>query len=159
MKLEEMRVNELQAKYKELCGGPTKCPNKVFLIRKIKEAMAARKKAKAGANAKGASIEELRARYEEIVGRATTSNDRAYLLWKIAMAKRGKVRVGPALPRSAGPHTMVPLRIETALVEVLDKVWRRHGLRSRNALLCAAIQRELVARGERDAASRFGSTE
>ena len=81
--------------------------------------------------------------------------DRAYLLWKIAMAKRGKVRVGPAIARSSEPHTMVPLRIETALVAVLDEVWRRHGLRSRNAFLRSAIRRELAARGEREAAARL----
>ena len=151
MKLEKMRVPELQAKFKELCGGPTKSPNKVFLIRRIKEALAARKKAKREAP----TVAELQKSYEETVGRPTTSEDRAYLLWKIAMAKRGKVRVGPALPRSSEPHTMVPLRIETALVAVLDEVWRRHGLRSRNAFLRGAIRRELAARGERDAAARL----
>jgi hypothetical protein len=146
MKLEDMRVPELQAKFKELCGGPTKSPNKVFLIRRIKEAMAARN---------AASIEELRALYEETVGRPTTSSDRAYLQWKIAMAKRGEVRVGPALPHSTARHTIIPLRIETALVEAIDEIWRRDGLRSRTSFLRAAIKRELVARGEREVAARL----
>jgi hypothetical protein len=71
------------------------------------------------------------------------------------MAKRGKVRIGPAIARSSVPHTMLPLRIEAAFVTVLDDAWRRHGLRSRNAFLRAAIKRELTARGEREAAARL----
>jgi hypothetical protein len=39
--LETMRIPELQAKYQEVLGEPTRCPNRVFLVRRISESLAA----------------------------------------------------------------------------------------------------------------------
>ncbi len=39
--LDAMRLPELQARYLEVLGAPTRCPNRGFLVRKISEALAA----------------------------------------------------------------------------------------------------------------------
>lgn len=39
--LDTMRLPELQARYLEVVGTPTRCPNRVFLVRKISDALSA----------------------------------------------------------------------------------------------------------------------
>ena len=95
-KLGKMKVNELQAKFAEVTGETTRSPNKVFLIRRISEALqAADASAKAAKEPEAAApdveaeataqtepastggkltrleVPELQARYLEVVGQPT----------------------------------------------------------------------------------------
>ncbi len=102
--LDSLRLPELQARYQAVVGEATRCPNRTFLVRRIREALAAskpssaatarapkRERAKKSAeptrSARGRfrsmTIEELQAQYASAVGRPTGSTDRRYLRWKI----------------------------------------------------------------------------
>ena len=95
--IKALRLPELQAKYAEIVGEPTRTPNKAWLIRKILEAAKARaatatKKpasSKTSTSTKGMSIAELQARHQELIGRPTGSTDVAYLRWRLRQAERG----------------------------------------------------------------------
>jgi hypothetical protein len=175
--LAELRLPALQARFAEIVGEETRCPNKTYLLRRIRETLeeaAAQPPAPEAqpepvlnaANAEVADdipsreldIEQLRARYVEVVGRATSSHDRRYLIWKIRQAQQGKVPVGPVGRRQPGeppvPHKVLPLRMPAETVEALDDVWRRHGLKSRMDLFRQALDQYLTGLGERDAAER-----
>ena len=110
------------------------------------------------ARASQLSIDELRAAYQTVVGRDTGSDNRNYLMWKIREAKKGNVRVGPALRREpAGPQQVLSLRIDADAVPLLDAAWKKHGMKSRVELVRRALYRELDALGESEAAARFDS--
>ncbi|WP_141619461.1 DUF2924 domain-containing protein [Myxococcus sp. AB036A] len=121
-KLESMNLTELRARYREVVGEETRSPNKKYLIRRIEESLAAKKRRSPSRRATaaapsappapatpaagtqpaprrgrfaGMSLEELQAKYREVVGRPTGSSDISYLKWKIREAEAGRINVGP----------------------------------------------------------------
>jgi hypothetical protein len=116
------------------------------------------------------TVPELQVRLLELVGRASGSVDRNYLLWRVHQAEKGRIPVGPRQPRQprraegegGAPQTsqdfrVLPLRMESSLVEQLDEARERLGLRSRMALFRAALQSYLTAAGEHDVAALFAA--
>ncbi len=104
-------------------------------------------------------VDELRDLYVETVGRPTGSSDKRYLIWKIRQARKGKITVGP-IPnrRSDGAlrdHKVLPLRMETDLVEKIDEAWKRHGLENRMDLFRQALSSYLAGKGETDLAEKL----
>ena len=156
--LSKLRLPELQARFAEIVGEPTRSPNKTFLLRRIREALEARgpqtnaepttpatTTTEATPNVKltKLSVAELQAMYREVVGRETRSSDSAYLVWKLRQAQKGCIRVGPIERRAPGDAANVkvlPLRMTAAEVEALDEAWRRLGFKSRAAMVRKAIE-------------------
>jgi len=131
--MEELRLPELQARFKDIVGEATRSPNKKFLLRRIAEALGAQEQEPADATvvvertepepASAAvgddatptggqepkltklSVEELQQLYTEVVGRDTGSSDRRYLIWKIREARKGRIPVGPVRRRHADGET------------------------------------------------------
>src|SRR5208283_4718831 len=152
-KLGKMKVNELQAKFAEVTGETTRSPNKVFLIRRISEALQAasakaEKVPEAAPNAEVTAqvepastdgkltrldVHELQARYLEVVGRPTGSTNRAYMVWKIREAQKGHIPLGPRknAHREGVTFKVLPLRMEAAVVDKLDEAWRSRGIKNR----------------------------
>jgi hypothetical protein len=104
-------------------------------------------------------VETLRQRYVEVVGRATSSQSKNYLLWKIREAQKGRVPVGPRrnARQEGAEFKVLPLRMESEVVEALDAAWRRQGLRSRTELFRRALCAFLTAAGEAEVAARFAA--
>lgn len=160
--LKALRLPELQAKYAEIVGEPTRTPNKAWLIRKILEAAKARaakatKKpasSKTSTSTKGISIAELQARHQELIGRPTGSTDVAYLRWRLRQAERGLIRVGsePRAAHDADDILVLPLRMPAPIVEQMDEARRRLGLASRAELFRRALHGYFVESGEREVA-------
>ncbi len=164
----DLRLPDLQARFAEFVGEETRCPNKTYLLRRIREALEARATVTPApeepvtpeddVRLRDLDAEQLRARYVEVVGRATGSHDRRYLIWKIRQAQQGKVPVGPVGRRQPGDppveQKVLPLRMPAETVEALDDVWRRHGLKSRMDLFRQALHQYLTGIGEGDAADR-----
>ena len=154
--LSKLRLPELQARFAEIVGEPTRSPNKTFLVRKIGEALEARARAAAAApqtdlpttapakmRLTKLSVAELQAMYREVVGRETRSSDSAYLVWKLRQAQKGRIRVGPIERRAPGNATdvkVLPLRMTAAEVEALDDAWPRLGFKSRTAMIRKALE-------------------
>jgi len=178
-KLGNMKVNELQAKFAEVTGETTRSPYKTFLIRRITEALQA-----ADGNAKAAKtkeseataqteptttgekltkleVPELQARYLEVVGRPTGSDNKAYLIWKIREAQKGRIPVGPrkSAHREGVTFKVLPLRMESDLVDKLDEAWKRQGLHSRMDLFRKSLQAFLANAGEADIAAMLATAE
>ena len=179
--LEELRLPELQARYAEVLGEETRCPNRRYLIRRITEAMEARAAESEAETTDGAetntqpeaneapapeaarpkltrlTVEQLRERYLEVVGRPTGSTDRRYLIWKIRQAERGLIPVGPRRRREGPPpvYKVLPIRFEADTVARLDEAWRRQGLKSRMELFRRALHDYLAAHGEDEVAALF----
>jgi hypothetical protein len=175
-KLSTMKVNELQAKFAEVTGETTRSPNKTFLIRRITEALQAAeaeaKTAKAKEPESGAAADDparekltkldvptLQARYAEVVGRQTSSSHAGYLRWKIREAQKGRIPVGPrrSAHREGVTFKVLPLRMESDLVDKLDEAWRRQGLHSRMDLFRKSLQAFLQNAGEADVAAMLGT--
>lgn len=185
-KLSTMKVNELQAKFTEVTGGTTRSPNKTFLIRRIAEALQAAEagaktaKAKAPeADAHDAEVETtaqteaaptrekltkldvptLQTRYHGVVGRSTGSVNKAYLIWKIREAQKGRIPVGPrkSAHREGVTFKVLPLRMESDLVDKLDEAWRRQGLHSRMDLFRKSLHAFLQNAGEVDVAAMLAT--
>lgn len=175
-KLAKMKVNELQAKFAEVIGEKTRSPNKTFLIRKITEAL----QAKATPDATGPSasaptkapgkagrlvtekltrleVSELQARYLEGIGRPTGSTNKAYLIWKIREAKKGRVPIGPRknAHREGVTFKVLPLRLESEVVDKLDEAWRSRGIKNRMEFFRGALGHYLKQIGAEDAAALF----
>jgi len=160
--LKALRLPELQAKFAEIVGEPTRTPNKAWLVRKILEAAKTRAaatkkkvtKAKAATSTKGLSVEELQARHQEIIGRPTGSTDVAYLRWRLRQAERGLIRVGsePRVAHGDNDILVLPLRMPAPVVERMDEARRRLGLASRAELFRRALHRYFVDSGEREVA-------
>lgn len=153
-----MRLPELQQRYVEVVGEPTRCPNKAWLVRKILEAArtrAASTPAKPIASFKTASVEELKARHLELIGRPTSSRHVGYLRWRLRQAERGGIRIGaePRAAHGADDVLVLPLRMPAPVVERLDEARRRLGLRSRAELFRRALHRYLIDFDEREAAA------
>lgn len=156
--LAKLRLPELQARFAEIVGEPTRSPNKTFLLRRIGEALEVREQqpngeptiptteaTEAGSKVKltKLSVGELQAMYREVVGRETRSSDSAYLVWKLRQAQKGRIRVGPIERRTPGEAAdvkVLPLRMTAAEVEALDEAWRRLGFKSRTAMIRKAIE-------------------
>jgi hypothetical protein len=100
-------------------------------------------------------VPTLQARYLEVVGRPTGSDNRSYLVWKIREAQMGRIPVGPrqSTRREGVVFRILPMRMEADLVEKLDEVWRRRGLRSRMHLFRESLQAYLSGVGETDVAA------
>lgn len=160
--LKALRLPELQAKYAEIVGEPTRAPNKAWLVRKILEAAKARtatkkKKlasSKTSTSTKGRSIAELQARHQELIGRPTGSTDVAYLRWRLRQAERGLIRVGsePRAAHDADGILVLPLRMPAPIVAQMDEARRRLGLASRAELFRRALHGYFVESGEREVA-------
>lgn len=83
------------------------------------------------------------------------SHIRGYLLWKIRQAQKGRIRVGPARQRAStdpADFKVLPLRMETATVDLLDAARERLGLTSRTELFRRALQLYLSKAGEAEVA-------
>ena len=105
------------------------------------------------------TVEELQAKYLEVVGRSTGSSNRNYLIWKVKQAMKGRIPVGPRTSRSAaGPCRVLPLRMETELVEQLDEARKRLGLSSRMDLFRRSLHAFLIEAGEVRVAELFSPT-
>ena len=180
--LERMRLPDLQARFQAVVGEATRCPNRTFLIRRIREALAASKPPKTAAartqkkarakksdattarSARGRftsmTIEELQTLYASAVGRPTGSTDCRYLVWKIREAEKGRVPIGPRATRTAD-HTartdmkILPLRLDAGAVERIDATWRNAGMQSRMEFFRRALGHFLKHLGQRDAAALF----
>lgn len=155
--LSKLRLPELQARFAEIVGEPTRSPNKTFLLRRIGEALEAREeqtnaepKTPATTTTEASpkvkltklSVAELQAMYREVVGRPSSSSSSAYLVWKLRQAQKGRIRLGPIERRAPGDAAdlkVLPLRMTAAEVEALDEAWRRLGFKSRTAMLKKAI--------------------
>ncbi len=99
------------------------------------------------------TVTSLRKMYVQVVGRPTKSSNKRYLVWKIQQAQQGKVAVGPRQTQaSAGPLKVLPLRMQVELVDALDDVRVRHGMKSRMALFRAALEMYLTSLEEHAAA-------
>jgi hypothetical protein len=181
-KLGKMKLNELQAKFAEVTGETTRSPNKTFLIRKIAEALrVADASAKAGkapeatvVDAEGSTqtetttvdgkltrldVPELQARYLEVVGRPTGSTNSAYMIWKIREAQKGHIPVGPRknAHRAGVTFKVLPLRMESAVVDKLDEAWRSRGIKNRMEFFRGALGHYLKHLGAEDAAALFAN--
>jgi hypothetical protein len=156
--LKVLRLPELQAKYAEIVGEPTRTPNKAWLVRKILEAATAAKKqtaaSKTHSSTKSMSVEELQARHHALIGRPTGSTDVAYLRWRLRQAERGLIRVGSEsrVAHDADDILVLPLRMPAPVVERMDEARRRLGLASRAELFRRALHGYFVESGEREVA-------
>lgn len=168
-KLADARLPELRAKFEEVLGESTRAPNKTYLLRRIREGLEAKeqeakatRKTKANGSTTKTSkptresdgltkltVEELQKRYIEEVGRDTGSSDKGYLVWKIRMARKGKVRVGPARERKHEPGStqVVPLTLPRETVAALDDVVERTTFANRSDFLKRAIHDLLKHQG------------
>jgi hypothetical protein len=160
--LSTLRLPELQLRFAEIVGEPTRSPNKTFLLRRIGEALEAREQqtnaepttpatttteASPKVKLTKLSVAELQAMYREVVGRETRSSNSAYLVWKLRQAQKGRVRVGPIERRALGEAAdvkVLPLRMTAAEVKALDEAWRRLGFKSRTAMIRKAIEQILA---------------
>jgi len=162
--LEALRLPELQARFAEVVGEPTRCPNRTFLIRKITEVLGCEDlpdTAPEPSNAQPEDPERVamwQARYLEAVGRPTGSSNVRYLRWKIRQAERGLVPVGPTGHNRTGEpveHKVLPLRLAADAVAGLDEARERQGLKSRMELFRRALHLYLTRVGEHEAAEPF----
>jgi hypothetical protein len=181
-KLTKMKLNELQAKFAEVIGETTRSPNKAFLIRKIAETLrvadASAKVANApedaapDAQSEGSAqtepaavdgkltrleVPELQARYLEVVGRPTGSTNKTYMIWKIREAQKGRI---PLVPRKNAyregvTFKVLPLRLESEVVDKLDEVWRSRGVKNRMAFFRGALSHYLKQLGAEEEAALF----
>jgi len=181
-KLTKMKLNELQAKFAEVTGETTRSPNKMFLARRISEALHAADASAKAANAPDAAardadaegstqtepavadgkltrleVPELQARYLEVVGRPTGSTNKPYMVWKIREAQKGRIPVGPRRNayREGVTFKVLPLRMESAVVDKLDEAWRSRGIKNRMEFFRGALGSYLKQLGAEDAAALF----
>ena len=181
-KLTKMKLNELQAKFAEVTGKTTRSPNKTFLASRISEALKAsdasgkaEKAPEVGASdatAEGSTatepavvdgkltrleVPELQARYLEVVGRPTGSTNKAYMIWKIREAQKGRIPLGPRknAHREGVTFKVLPLRMESAVVDKLDEAWRSRGIKNRMEFFRGALCHYLKELGAEDAAALF----
>lgn len=181
-KLAKLKLNELQAKFAEVTGEPTRSPNKTFLIRKIAEAVRVADTSAKAENPPEAvaqngerltqtesaavdgkltrlDVPELQARYLEVVGRPTGSINKPYMVWKIREAQKGRIPVGPrkSAHRDGVTFKILPLRMETAVVDKLDEAWRSRGIKSRTEFFRGALGHYLKELGAEEAAALFAN--
>ena len=158
--LESLPLPHLWKLFVKWVGESSRAPNKKYLARRIREAVAAQRAATPPPKLSTLTIDELRARYVEVVGRPTKSVDRGYLQWKIRQVQRGHIKAGPTTRAAKGSgveHKVLPLRLEVEAAQGLDGAVERLGYTSRAAFLREAIASLLNARGEADVAALFAS--
>ncbi len=179
--LDDLRLPELRERFIAVVGEPTRCPNRHYLIRRIREALRAnpqRTRAtlsptltpvtavpteprveplqQVRGRFASLTIEELQQKYTDVVGRPTSSVHRAYLRWKIREAERGRVRTGPRVARERRapvPTKVLPLRLEVEVIERMDAAWRAHGIKNRTTFLRTALGAYLERLGSREASA------
>ncbi|MFH2006677.1 MAG: ribbon-helix-helix protein, CopG family [bacterium] len=108
------------------------------------------------------SVADLQARYREVVGRPTGSSHRAYLIWKIGQAQKGRIPVGPTRRSSStdpADFKVIPLRMETEVVDQIDAARERLEIPSRTALIRRALMVYLARAGENDVAALLAPAE
>jgi hypothetical protein len=106
-------------------------------------------------------VPTLQARYLEVVGRHTSSDNKAYLIWKIREAQKGRIPVGPrkSAHREGVTFKVLPLRMESDLVDKLDEAWKRQGLHSRMDLFRKSLQAFLHNAGEAAVAAMLATAD
>jgi hypothetical protein len=153
-KLESMCLRDLQAKYREVIGEATRCPNRKYLVRRISEAQAATTTTPARGRFASMTVDELQRRYEQTVGRPTGSSDKRYLIWKIREAEKGRVPVGPRVrSRAAENGQVLPFRLHREAITRLDEAWRARGMASRAEFFRTALAHYLESVGASSAAA------
>ena len=102
-------------------------------------------------------VPELQARYLEVVGRPTGSTNKAYMIWKIREAQKGRIPLGPRknAHREGVTFKVLPLRMESAVVDKLDEAWRSRGIKNRMEFFRGALGHYLKQLGAEDAAALF----
>ena len=102
-------------------------------------------------------VPELQARYLEVVGRPTGSTNKPYMIWKIREAQKGRIPLGPrkSAHREGVTFKVLPLRMESAVVDKLDDTWRSHGIKNRMEFFRGALFHYLKQLGAEDAAALF----
>ncbi|MBU1242938.1 ribbon-helix-helix domain-containing protein [Myxococcota bacterium] len=143
-------------------GGAKEAAAKALAKAKAKAKQPAKKQRTAAKDTSGEtplsklSVPKLQERYKEIVGRTTGSKNAAYLVWKIRQAEQGKIPVGPTQRRSSanpGDFKVIPLRMETEIVDQIDAARERLELPSRTTLIRRALMLYLAKAGENDVAA------
>jgi hypothetical protein len=165
--LDALKLSDLQERYKEVVGEPTRSPNRKFLIRRIEEELEkleVEKKSKPSrARFKELSVDELREKYVEVLGRPSGSESRPYLIWKIREAEKGNVPVGPRATRKResepGDMRVLPLRLEVSAVDKMDAAWRERRIPNRMEFLRQALAHYLKHLGASAAAQAFVDAE
>ena len=107
------------------------------------------------------TVPELKALHIEVVGRPSSSSNSRYLQWRIHQARKGRIPTGPARQRSAGvagPHKVLPRRMDEAQVAELDQARKRLSLPSRMELFRRSLHAFLLEAGEVRAAELFAPT-
>jgi hypothetical protein len=101
----------------------------------------------------------LQARYLEVVGRPSGSTSKAYLVWKIREARKGRIPVGPRrnAHREGVTFKVLPLRMETTVVDKLDEAWRSRGIKNRTEFFRGALGHYLKHLGAEKAAALFAN--
>lgn len=106
----------------------------------------------------------LWARYAEVVGQPNRSPNKTFLVRAILAAMEREAAVqqhGASVARRKSGRRedvafqVLPVRIESNLVQQLDEAWRRHGLRSRMDLFRHALSEYLQSIGETEVAERL----
>ena len=102
-------------------------------------------------------VPELQARYLEVVGRPTGSTNKPYMIWKIREAQKGRIPLGPrkSAHREGVTFKVLPLRMEAAVVDKLDEVWRSRGIKNRMEFFRGALSHYLKELGAEEAAALF----
>ena len=102
-------------------------------------------------------VPELQARYLEVVGRPTGSTNKPYMIWKIREAQKGRIPLGPrkSAHREGVTFKVLPLRMESAVVDKLDEAWRSRGIKNRMEFFRGALCHYLKELGAEDAAALF----
>jgi hypothetical protein len=102
-------------------------------------------------------VPELQARYLEVVGRPTGSISKAYMVWKIREAQKGRIPLGlrKNAHREGVTFKVLPLRMESAVVDKLDEAWRSRGIKNRMEFFRGALGSYLKQLGAEDAAALF----
>jgi hypothetical protein len=101
-----------------------------------------------------ARVPELQARCLEVVGRPTGSTNKAYLIWKIREAQKGRIPLGPRknAHREGVTFKVLPLRMESTVVDKLDEAWRSRGIKNRMEFFRGALGHYLKQLGAEDPA-------
>ena len=102
-------------------------------------------------------VPELQARYLDVVGRPTSSTNKPYMIWKIREAQNGRIPLGPrkSAHREGVTFKVLPLRMESAVVDKLDEAWRSRGIKNRMEFFRGALGHYLKQLGADDVAALF----
>ncbi len=93
------------------------------------------------------TIEELQREHRRVLERPTRSENRAYLT--------NRIRRGKSERRTEEDFKVLPVRLPVESIEYIDRIWRRHGLKSRMDFFRQAIGAYLSASGEESEIGEF----